>query len=105
MKKAEKKEIVQECFNQITEAMQKFVDAEDRLKECGIEFCSYKFPQMFGKRFSVQVFKGIEVLAECIGEKCDHPWECGEPQLNTLSFTKGDVRFYELGEAGGYTFR
>ena len=105
MKKAEKKEIVQECFNQIAEAMQKFVDAEDRLKECGIEFCSYKFPNMFGKRFAVQVFKGIETLAECIGEKCDYPWRCGEPELDTLSFTKGDIEFYELGDAGGYSFR
>ena len=101
----QKKEVVRECFQLMKSGLQQLADAEDRLKECGIEFCSYKFPEMFGKRFSVQVFKGIEVLAECIGEKCDHPWKCGEPKLNTLSFTKGDIEFYELGDAGGYSFR
>ena len=105
MMNKQKKEVVQECFQLMKSGLQQLEDAESRLKDCGITFCSFKFPgDICTPEFQIQVYKGINTLAECLEENVHNPYKCGEPELNKLVFEKDGFHFLQLGNAGGYTF-
>ena len=111
---SKKLEIVNTSCELLSEAMEKFKEAERLLHLCGIDLCdslmSHKveWPNIHG--CNVQIYKGIQALAEIIGKQEYFPIDVitEEPDKRRCKLDYHDIIFLQVADESTeteYTFR
>lgn len=90
--------MIEELNDKVSEMCQLFYEAQDMLKEEGIELITGAIRPVFypqnGELYEVHVLKGIKRLAELIGGELFHPMDITGKRDYILAVKSGDVLYY-----------